>query len=343
MRCAWTCQVARVLDVVNQLDVIVDANRALEQFHSERRAAGAAAAGRAPRGSHSRAAPTIALGRSAASRCCSSPLTRWDVNPLAWRRRRRGCASAGLSCAWWMLRETPSSPPPSRTPISWPFTCRCTRPRGWPSRHRRACAPSFPRPHLCAYGLYAPLNARSSARSASRRCSAASSRPGWSGGRAPGDAEQTPSASGPQVEPGVLGAACTSGTRPAACRRSIATRHCVMPDGRHQVVGYTEASRGCKHRCRHCPIVPVYDGHFRVVPVDVVLEDIARAGGGRRRAHHLRRPGLLQRHRRMPCRIVEALHAEFPQSPTTSRSRSSTCCAHRRAAAVLARHRLRSS
>ena len=35
----------RMLDVVNQLDVIVDANRALEQFHSERRAAGAAAAG----------------------------------------------------------------------------------------------------------------------------------------------------------------------------------------------------------------------------------------------------------------------------------------------------------
>lgn len=41
-----------------------------------------------------------------------------------------------------------------------------------------------------------------------------------------------------------------------------------------RVVGYTEASRGCKHRCRHCPIVPVYDGRFRVVPVDVVLADI---------------------------------------------------------------------
>ena len=38
--------------------------------------------------------------------------------------------------------------------------------------------------------------------------------------------------------------------------------------------GYTEASRGCKHRCRHCPIVPVYDGRFRVVPADVVLADV---------------------------------------------------------------------
>lgn len=43
-----------------------------------------------------------------------------------------------------------------------------------------------------------------------------------------------------------------------------------------RTVGYTEASRGCKHRCRHCPIVPVYDGRFRVVPVEVVLAD-ARA------------------------------------------------------------------
>ena len=43
-----------------------------------------------------------------------------------------------------------------------------------------------------------------------------------------------------------------------------------------RIAGYTEASRGCKHRCRHCPIVPVYDGRFRVVDADVVLAD-ARA------------------------------------------------------------------
>ena len=44
--------------------------------------------------------------------------------------------------------------------------------------------------------------------------------------------------------------------------------------GERRTVGYTEASRGCKHRCRHCPIVPVYDGRFRVVPADVVLADV---------------------------------------------------------------------
>ena len=35
--------------------------------------------------------------------------------------------------------------------------------------------------------------------------------------------------------------------------------------GERRTVGSTEASRGCKHRCRHCPIVPVYDGRFRIV------------------------------------------------------------------------------
>jgi radical SAM superfamily enzyme YgiQ (UPF0313 family) len=53
--------------------------------------------------------------------------------------------------------------------------------------------------------------------------------------------------------------------------------------GERRTVGYTEASRGCKHRCRHCPIVPVYDGRFRVIPTDVVLADIrAQVASGAR-------------------------------------------------------------
>lgn len=48
----------------------------------------------------------------------------------------------------------------------------------------------------------------------------------------------------------------------------------TMPDGSRRTVGYTEATRGCKHMCRHCPIVPVYGGRFRVVAKDVVLADI---------------------------------------------------------------------
>jgi len=53
--------------------------------------------------------------------------------------------------------------------------------------------------------------------------------------------------------------------------------------GERRTVGYTEASRGCKHRCRHCPIVPVYDGRFRVVAPEVVLADVrAQVAAGAR-------------------------------------------------------------
>jgi len=57
--------------------------------------------------------------------------------------------------------------------------------------------------------------------------------------------------------------------------------HLTLAGGARRTVGYTEASRGCKHRCRHCPVVPVYNGIFRVVPPEIVLEDIrqqVRAG-----------------------------------------------------------------
>jgi radical SAM superfamily enzyme YgiQ (UPF0313 family) len=56
-----------------------------------------------------------------------------------------------------------------------------------------------------------------------------------------------------------------------------------LPDGRVRTVGYTEASRGCKHLCRHCPVVPVYNGRFRIVSPEVVLADIRQqvAAGAR--------------------------------------------------------------
>lgn len=50
--------------------------------------------------------------------------------------------------------------------------------------------------------------------------------------------------------------------------------HVILPSGEHRIAGYAEASRGCKHHCRHCPVVPVYDGVFRIVDREVVLQDI---------------------------------------------------------------------
>lgn len=49
------------------------------------------------------------------------------------------------------------------------------------------------------------------------------------------------------------------------------------------LAGAVEASHGCRHRCRHCPIPAVYDGRIRVVPRHEVLADIdnlVAAGAG---------------------------------------------------------------
>lgn len=45
-------------------------------------------------------------------------------------------------------------------------------------------------------------------------------------------------------------------------------------NGVRRMAGSVEASRGCRHLCRHCPIPPVYDGRFFLVPYETVLEDI---------------------------------------------------------------------
>ena len=52
--------------------------------------------------------------------------------------------------------------------------------------------------------------------------------------------------------------------------------HLIDADGRQRVVGSTESTRGCKHTCRHCPVVPIYEGRFRAVPREIVLEDVRR-------------------------------------------------------------------
>ena len=85
-----------------------------------------------------------------------------------------------------------------------------------------------------------------------------------------------------------------------------------MPDGSRKVVGATDATRGCKHRCRHCPIVPVYDGQFRVVPVDVVIADVrAQVEQG---ATHITfgDPDFFNgpTHAR---KVIDALHRDFPR------------------------------
>jgi len=88
--------------------------------------------------------------------------------------------------------------------------------------------------------------------------------------------------------------------------------HLVLPSGEHRVVGYTEASRGCKHLCRHCPVVPVYEGVFRIVDRDVVLGDIRQQVEAGARHITFGDPDFFNGvGHAIP--LVEALHREFPQ------------------------------
>jgi radical SAM superfamily enzyme YgiQ (UPF0313 family) len=88
--------------------------------------------------------------------------------------------------------------------------------------------------------------------------------------------------------------------------------HLVLPSGEHRTAGYTEASRGCKHHCRHCPIVPVYNGVFRIVDRDIVLADIRQQVSAGAQHITLGDPDFFNGiGHAIP--LVEAIHREFPQ------------------------------
>jgi radical SAM superfamily enzyme YgiQ (UPF0313 family) len=169
-----------------------------------------------------------------------------------------------------------------------------------------------PSTHVCCYGLYAPLNESYLRSLGAETILGGEFEPGlisllerltFSDKAAPG--------SNTQIEPLIslerlqFQVPLRSGLPPLEkyARLQVA--------GSSKRAGYTEASRGCKHLCRHCPVVPVYQGSFRVVQPDVVLADIRQqveAG-----AEHISfgDPDFFNGPTHA-MRIVEALHREWP-------------------------------
>jgi radical SAM superfamily enzyme YgiQ (UPF0313 family) len=165
--------------------------------------------------------------------------------------------------------------------------------------------------HLCAYGLYAPLNAGFLYRAGVKTIIG-------------GEFEQPLVDLAQRLEAGGHGAGSGGYVEPLV---SLARQQFLTPDrtglpalaayahlvvnGATRVVGYTEASRGCKHLCRHCPVAPVYRGTFRIVQPEVVLEDVRRqvAAG----AQHITfgDPDFFNGPAH-GARIVTALHREWP-------------------------------
>src|ERR1700676_5610805 len=133
-----------------------------------------------------------------------------------------------------------------------------------------------PRAHLCCYGLYAPMNADYLRTLGVATILGGEFEQGLSqlAERLQSDDRAKPS---PQPEPLVSLERLAFEVPDRSDMPPINKyAHLVLPGGEFRLVGSTEASRGCKHLCRHCPIVPVYKGVFRIVQREVVLEDIRR-------------------------------------------------------------------
>ena len=82
-------------------------------------------------------------------------------------------------------------------------------------------------------------------------------------------------------------------------------------DGRMELVAYAESSRGCLHRCRHCPIPPVYGGRFFAVPREIVLADVRQQIEAGARHVTFGDPDFLNGPTHALA-VARALHAEWP-------------------------------
>ncbi len=165
-----------------------------------------------------------------------------------------------------------------------------------------------PRAHLCAYGLYAPVNEH-----LFRTLGVDTVLGGEVEPRLLALAERLRAGKGsPQTEP-VISLDKIPFITPDRSGLPGLDRYAklLLPDGGSRTVGFAEASRGCKHLCRHCPVVPVYQGKFRIVPLEVVIADIR--GQVESGAKHISfgDPDFLNGPTHA-LRVVRALAAEFP-------------------------------
>ncbi len=164
-----------------------------------------------------------------------------------------------------------------------------------------------PRAHFCAYGLYAPMNA------SLLRELGVEAVLGGDCEEALVEIADTLAGTGNMVQP-------NPPVRYLKTAHRVPDRATLPPLARYahlrvgaerRTVGFVDASRGCKHLCRHCPVVPVYEGRFSIVPVASVLADIrAQVDAGARHISFgdpdfFNGPGHAER-------VVRALHAEFP-------------------------------
>jgi len=170
-------------------------------------------------------------------------------------------------------------------------------------RPLRLLRPDLP---VCFYGLYAAMSRDTGVRSAADRVIAGEYEPGLVGwvdelaGGSAGDSVRV------QLERHAFAVPARELLPPLERYARLAIA------GEERLVGYVEASHGCVHRCRHCPVPVVYDGRIRIVGEDVLLADIAQLVAMGARHITFGDPDFLNG-RRHSLRTVRAMHDRFPQ------------------------------
>lgn len=127
-----------------------------------------------------------------------------------------------------------------------------------------------------------------------------------------------------EFEPGVVAWAAGAAAGPAVqlgrCEARAPDRRLLPEIGRYahlavagelRPAGSVAASRGCSHRCRHCPVPVVYDGRARPVAEDAVLADVDYLVSAGARHISFADPDFLNapHHAR---RVMAAVHSRHP-------------------------------
>lgn len=168
-----------------------------------------------------------------------------------------------------------------------------------------------PRAHLCCYGLYAPVNADYLRTLGVATILGGEFEQGLAQLAEQLQADQRADAS-PQTQPLVSLERLPFEVPDRSDLPAIGKyAHLVLPGGGFRLVGSTEASRGCKHLCRHCPIVPVYKGVFRIVSRDVVMQDIRNQVAAGAQHISFGDPDFLNGIRHA-IELIEEFHRDFP-------------------------------
>jgi radical SAM superfamily enzyme YgiQ (UPF0313 family) len=189
-----------------------------------------------------------------------------------------------------------------------------------------------PRAHICFYGLYASLNGDYLLRTCGDSVA------GGEFERPLVDLVKALSKDGTNGRPGIW-------TREHRSEPFLGRQQFLVPNrtllpsldkyahvdtGRElKLVGYVEASRGCAHRCLHCPITPVYEGRVRIVQADVVRADISRLV--EMGAEHITfgDPDFLNGVKHS-LRVARSLHEDFPHLTFDVTTRIEHIVRHRR-------------